>query len=169
MDSEHQKPWGRLLDEARKRSGLSARGAADRAGISEGRWRQIVNGFQSAGQGQVVKVAGPDDTIARMAWAVGVTPDELRAAKRERAAEVLEGLLKPISAELAQSAEEFIGRILNPDLARFTDAQLLTEIQGRMLYMASRLQAAGEPSLEWSLDAEGLLEMVSWSIRKAVD
>jgi hypothetical protein len=167
--NEHQRPEGRLIEVAQKRARISARKAADAAGMSDARWRQIVNGYQSAGAGQVVTVHGPDDTIARMAEVVGVSPAEMREAGRERAAEVLEGLLKPIDANMARSAEEFIASLLNPDLARFTDAELLAEVQGRMLYMASRLQATGEAALEWTLDAEGLLEMVSRSTRKDGD
>lgn len=161
MENEHQQPWGKVIDEARRRAGLSARKAAEQAGISEGRWRQIVNGYQPAGRGQVVTVEGPDDTVARMAQAVGVSPAELRKAGRERAAVVLEGLLQPITAEDAKAVREALTGMLDPRLGGFTDAELLQEIQTRMLFMAARLHAAGDTALDWALDQEGLLEMVS--------
>src|SRR5690349_2364766 len=45
-----QRPEGALLERARERQEprLSGRAAALAAGISEGRWRQIVNGYMSA-------------------------------------------------------------------------------------------------------------------------
>lgn len=161
MNSELQKPWGRIIDDARKRAGLSVRKAASVAGISEGRWRQIVNGYQAAGQGQTVIVEGPDDTVARMAEAVGVSPDQLRAVGRGRAAEVLTGLLSPITPEMGDAVSEHVAAMLDERLAEFTDAQLLREIEGRMLYLAAKLQAGGGQTLGWALDSEGLLEMVT--------
>lgn len=161
MNSELQKPWGLVIDEARKRAGLSVRKAASAAGISEGRWRQIVNGYQAAGQGQTVIVEGPDDTVARMAEAVGVSPDQLRSAGRDRAAEVLTGLLSPITPEMGDVLSESVAAMLDERLAEFTDAQLLREIEGRMLYLAAKLQAGGGKTLGWALDSKGLLEMVT--------
>jgi transcriptional regulator with XRE-family HTH domain len=85
MTTEHQRPEGALIQSAMKRGRLSARKAAARVGLSEARWRQIMNGYQSVG-GQKVPVFGPPETIARMAAAVGVTSDQLRAVAREDAA-----------------------------------------------------------------------------------
>lgn len=67
---------------------LSQREAAHRAGISEARWRQIVSGYQAV-SGRKVPVRGPDGTLARMAYAVGVSPEQLDAAGRDGAAAVL--------------------------------------------------------------------------------
>jgi hypothetical protein len=86
---EYQRPEGALIERAMKMKGISARQAARDAHLSDARWRQIVNGYQSAGQGQAVVVVGPDETIARMAHAVDVTPEQLRAAGRARAADLL--------------------------------------------------------------------------------
>lgn len=71
---------------------LSARKLASQAGISEGRWRQIVNGYQSMGGGQYVPVVAPPLTLARMAEVVGVDPTQLREAGRADAADELERL-----------------------------------------------------------------------------
>lgn len=83
------RPEGDLIKVAQKRARLSARKAAVLAGISEGRWRQIVNGYQTVRKDMHVSVRGPDETVASMANAVGVTPDELAEAGREEAAEFL--------------------------------------------------------------------------------
>lgn len=83
-------PEARLIDEAQKSATpkISARKAAALAGLSEGRWRQIVKGYQSTGTGYIPVIA-PDETLARMAAAVGVTADELVDAGRENAAALI--------------------------------------------------------------------------------
>lgn len=87
-----QPPEGRLISASLKRTGLSARKAADLAGISEGRWRQIVNGYQTPSAGVHIQVSGPADTVARMARVVGVTRAELINAGREDAADALQDM-----------------------------------------------------------------------------
>lgn len=91
-DEPAQRPEGRLIQEAAERRNLSARKLAPLAGISEGRWRQIVNGYQSLGGAGRIAVVGPPLTVARMALAVGVDADQLRRADREDAASALERL-----------------------------------------------------------------------------
>lgn len=88
---EHQLPEGRLLEDAMKKAGLSARKVATEMGISDTRLRHIVNGYQPIGNGQVINVVGPPETLARAAHTLGVTADQLREAGRSDAAEVLEG------------------------------------------------------------------------------
>ena len=68
---------------------LSAREAARRAGISEGRWRQIAGGYQVVSAGVYAPVRGPAQTLARMAAVVGVTPAQLTEAGRPDAARAL--------------------------------------------------------------------------------
>lgn len=67
---------------------LSMRDAGLLAGISATRWRQLETG--------IIRVKGTDhpekapaETLARMAQAVGATPDELRTAGRDDAAAIL--------------------------------------------------------------------------------
>jgi transcriptional regulator with XRE-family HTH domain len=81
-----------LLKTALTASPLSQRAAAERAGISESRWRQLVSGYQVV-SGTKAPTRSPDDTLARMARAVDVTPEQLAAAGREGAAEVLREIL----------------------------------------------------------------------------
>lgn len=82
-------PEGRLIAAAAEHQELSIREAARRAGISYGRWRQITSGFQNVSPGSYAAVRAPARTLAKMAQAVGVTPDELAGAGREDAAQVL--------------------------------------------------------------------------------
>jgi transcriptional regulator with XRE-family HTH domain len=89
MNNEHQRPEGVLIAAAAKAKGLSARQAAKEAGMSDARWRQIVNGYASAGAGQVVVVEAPEETLARMARVVDVTPEQLREVGRPDAADAL--------------------------------------------------------------------------------
>lgn len=89
MAKKHQRPEGALIENALRLKRMSARKAADKAGMSDARWRQIVNGYASAGAGQVVEVRGPDDAIARMARVAGVSADQLREAGRPEAADLM--------------------------------------------------------------------------------
>lgn len=75
-------PLGVLLEQ--HRGSVSKREAARRAGISEGRWRQIVTGQQKAGGGVVVPVNPRRETVIAMAEAVKANIDEaLRLAGME--------------------------------------------------------------------------------------
>ncbi len=82
-------PWGAMLTGALRSAGLSAREAARRAGISEGRWRQIASGYQVVSPGVYAPVHGPAQTVARMAAVAGVTPAQLTGAGRPDAARSL--------------------------------------------------------------------------------
>jgi hypothetical protein len=82
-------PWGALITDSLRRTRLSAREAARRAGISEGRWRQIAGGYQVVSAGVYAPVRGPAATLARMAAVVGVTPAQLRQVGRADAAREL--------------------------------------------------------------------------------
>lgn len=101
---EDQPREGRLIEEARGRRGLSQNKAAQEAGISGTRWRQIVYGEASAGPGVKVAVHGNAKTVAQMARAVGVTPRELTEAGRADAARILGQLVGETERELSDSA-----------------------------------------------------------------
>lgn len=104
-----QRPEGALIERAMRVKGISGRQAASEAGISDARWRQIVNGYMSAGAGQYVSVVGPDDTIARMARVVGVTPEQLREAGRPESAD----LLLTLAGMQAESEWQSVGTALD--------------------------------------------------------
>lgn len=84
-----QPPEGRLIAAAAAHLDLSIREAARRAGISYGRWRQVVSGVQNVSPGSYAKVHAPAKTLARMAAVVGVTPDQMEAAGRPDAAGIM--------------------------------------------------------------------------------
>lgn len=128
-------PWGALLTKALPRAKLSAREAARRAGISEGRWRQIAGGYQVVSAGVYAPVRGPADTLARMAAVVGVTPAQLRRAGRPDAARALAA-----GAQDAEMSQELLQRVreLNSDQAR----ELLATIA---LQLGLRLPAEPAP------------------------
>ncbi len=108
-------PWGVLIARALARGGLSAREAARRAGLSEGRWRQITSGYQIVSPGVYAQVRGPAATLAKMAAVAGVTAEELRAADREDAAVLLGG-----QQGLPSAGQEMLAQVkaMNTEQAR---------------------------------------------------
>jgi hypothetical protein len=85
-----QTPEGRLIEQAAKYSGQSARALAANAGMSDTRWRQVVRGWQPGADGNQVEARASAVTLARMALAVGVTAQQLTTAGRSDAAQQLE-------------------------------------------------------------------------------
>lgn len=88
-EHEHQRPEGRLIADAMKDAGLSARKAADGTGITDTRLRHIINGYQPVGRGQTIEVVAPAETLARIAHRLGITAEHLRDAGRPDAAELV--------------------------------------------------------------------------------
>lgn len=88
-EGETQKPEGKLLHEAMQREGLSFRAIAAQIGMSDARVRNIINGYQAVGRGQRIDITGPEDTVAKIAAVVQVTPEQLEAAGRHDAARAL--------------------------------------------------------------------------------
>jgi hypothetical protein len=70
-------PEGRLIAAAAKSKNLSIREAARRAGLSYGRWRQVTAGYQNVSPGEFAIVNAPALTVARMAAAVNLTPEQV--------------------------------------------------------------------------------------------
>lgn len=88
-----------LIDAARRRARLTVREAAQRSGLSEARWRQITNGYQVV-SGTKLAVKAPAETLARMALAMGLAPEQLARVGRPDAAEVLEEIAPPGEAAM---------------------------------------------------------------------
>jgi hypothetical protein len=107
-------PWGVLLTKALAGAKLSAREASKRAGISEGRWRQIASGYQVVSPGVYAPVHGPAQTLAKMAAVAGVTPAQLTGAGRPDAAKAL------ASRDADASHEQMLQRVreMSPEQAR---------------------------------------------------
>ena len=68
---------------------MSRRQAATKAGISPSQWSDVERGSKQGGSGVTIPVYATAQTLARMARAVGATPEDLRGAGREDAASVL--------------------------------------------------------------------------------
>jgi hypothetical protein len=132
-------PWGALVTRALVRAKLSAREAARRAGISEGRWRQIAGGYQVVSAGVYAPVHGPAATLAAMASVVGVTPAQLRKAGRPDAARAL--ATAPADADVAHELLQRV-REMNSDQAR----ELLATIAQQLGLGLSAEPAAGRES-----------------------
>lgn len=88
-------PEAELLRRARlgNRPKLSIRAAARLAGVSEVRWRQIEAGYETRGD-VAIPARATDGTLAHMAAAVDVSPQQLTDAGREDAALVLVEILR---------------------------------------------------------------------------
>lgn len=86
---------GTLIRRARQRyrPKIAMADAASKAGISVDNWGHIERGYQSTGRGQPPRpVIPPADTLAHMANALDITPDELVAINRHDAADILRDL-----------------------------------------------------------------------------
>ena len=70
---------GAAIRDARQQRRLSIRGAADAAGMSEGRWRQIELGYQQVASGVRVPARPKESTVRAMARAVQLDVDEALA------------------------------------------------------------------------------------------
>lgn len=118
-----QPPEGRLLRLARESHRprkLSVRSAARRAGVSESHWRHVEAGYEPKG-GMEVPVRAAASTLARMAQAVGVTPDQLTGTGRADAAESLRELRQQPADDLEALEAE-----LGVDLSMFDPEQRRT-------------------------------------------
>lgn len=94
-------PEAVLIEKLRRgiKPSLSIRRAAERAEVSEGRWRQIEKGYQQVGQDVQVAAQARPETLARMARVVGATPEALTGAGRDDAAQALRALIHYASTE----------------------------------------------------------------------
>lgn len=93
--TEEQAPEMALIERLREAPPKLAKSrAAKRAGMHESRWRQLTKGYQQVTAETRVPAKAPVETLARMAQAVGATPDQLREVGREDAADALQALLE---------------------------------------------------------------------------
>lgn len=80
-----------LLEAFTEQDSRSIRQLAAEAGISDGRWRQVLKGSMTSG-GHTLPVVAPAATLARMAYVLGVPSAGLDRAGRADAAQALEKL-----------------------------------------------------------------------------
>lgn len=128
-----------MKDAIAEQPGLSIRKTADKAGLSEARVRQIINGYTSAGRGQYVEVFAPAETIANLMDAVKVPADEVAAAGREDAAELLRQRQDPETVSVDEQDERVI-KMKRP---------------------------AGMTVEEWKRKADELEEEIEWKLNRA--
>lgn len=115
----------KAIDDLRALRGLSKREAARRAEISEGRWRQIVVGYQ-LNKGAKIVATAPDATVARMALAVGMRP-----ADAEKFGEPTVAALLREHHDLTASAPTSMGTPA-ASLSAVSDDELLEELARRL-------------------------------------
>lgn len=85
----YQQPEGALIESALKEKGLSQRQLAKQVELSEGRVRQVINGYKTEA-GQVLGIVGKAETVARLARAAGVTIDQMTQTGRNDVVDVME-------------------------------------------------------------------------------
>ncbi|MEV1245185.1 hypothetical protein [Nonomuraea sp. NPDC049750] len=106
--AEQAPPEGALIRLARKARGLSVKKAVElvreRAPdirLGESRWYHIEGGTE----GKDKVVIAPEDTLAHMAYVVGLTSDRLEQVGRADAAEVLQEIFRQERAKTAPAQE----------------------------------------------------------------
>lgn len=101
MTSPPARPEGALLRLARQAAGLTIPDAVRLSGVSKARWSTVESGYESRG-GVSRPVNAKADTIARMARAVGLTPERLESeGQRPDAAGILREILRAQPAPVA--------------------------------------------------------------------
>lgn len=156
---------GEMLEQAREARGLSKREAARRANISEGRWRQIVAGYQRAG-GVEVPANPRAETVINMANAVGVDVRKaLDAAGLKQVALHHEVHLFD-SAVATDSVTATVTRADDPveKLIReiYADEKMPEERKQELVRLIRRAEAQREAELQAAQD-----ELNSWRRRRA--
>lgn len=142
---------GELVKRALKASGMSARQAALSMDISDTRLRHIINGYQPVGRGQRIDVHAPGDTLARIADALNITPEELEQVGRPDAAHELrlrltawdreDGNFSSLQQSIQEWAEDPLIYIPPAEMLRlFEDAALFGELERRMENLRAHLR-----------------------------
>lgn len=117
---EPRRPEGRLIRAARRRAALSIAAAAartaagDRPALGPDQWANNERGYSSKAKGR--DVVPPAWTLARMAEAVGTTPEELEEAGRgDAAAELRKNVqARPAGSEVPdEGADRLIAMLVS--------------------------------------------------------
>lgn len=145
-------PLGALLEQARAQVGISKREAARRAGVSEGRWRQVTTGVQKLGS-TTVPVNPRLATVLTMARAVGV--DELEAAAAAGFEEVTLGdsaaslRSVQVSGPASERVEALIRDIYASQMPERRKGELVRLIRQAEAVRLAELQAAEDELRRW--------------------
>lgn len=94
MERPPARPEGALIRLARQAAGLSIPDAVRLSGVSKARWSTVESGWES--RNKVIRpVKAKPDTLARMARAVGISPERLEfEGERADAAVILREILR---------------------------------------------------------------------------
>lgn len=128
MSDDEVRPILRVIDDLRAMRGMSKREAARAAELSEGRWRQLVVGYQ-LNKGAKIAATAPDATVARMALAVGMKPAD---AERLGEPAISRLLREHLDTTMAASAPPSSVMPMRGDLSTVPDEDLLQELARRL-------------------------------------
>lgn len=120
-------PEALLIEQNRKtRTRMSIRRAAEYTAMSEGRWRQIAKGYVAAARGMKVPAIAPETTLARMALTTETTAEELEAAGRPDAAELVRRYWSDANTSFLANAAADV------TLADASDWEIVQELEKRL-------------------------------------
>lgn len=122
----------KVLDNAYRKSGLTAADLAVATGLSVGSIRIALSGLRYR-KGEVAAVAPPDQTLAKLASVLGIGPAALIEAGRERAAAILRDAKKPMAVPDLNAAAAIAGReaLARQVLAVFSTEEIRDELGRR--------------------------------------
>ncbi len=153
MNRDDKPLIGRYLERLRRSytPHISIRAAADMAGITEARWRQIENGYRVAAKGiRVETPPAPADTLAEMLYGLAADPEEVRSLGFTEVGDSLARLYARDKRVLEDD------RTRSDLLVSLPDEVLAAEMVRRLLAANRRFEPRGEvPELQYStvLDA----------------
>lgn len=139
----------KIIEDYRKAEGTSVRSAAKKAGISEGRWRQIAKGYQQATKEVRVPVNAPVETLVKMALALHMNTYNFEIYRNQHKSdpvitEFLDALItaipKPVGSPMfggSYEDPEYLGNI----------EEWVSGLQSRIEMLEDRL-AKVEPDIE---------------------
>lgn len=106
MERPPAPPEAALIRLARQAANIRMAKAAKEAGVSLARWSHIENAYETR-QGTARPVKAKADTLARMARAIGLSPERLESeGQRPDAAEILREMLRPAAGPAPPSFPE---------------------------------------------------------------
>lgn len=146
-------PIAIVVDDERKRLGYSIRHAADLASISEGRWRQIVKGYQQMAGGIKAPVNAPAETLARMVAAVRINAEGLSNRLGHELAddEMVEAVLKSLRTRSLVAGISYLHGEVGSDQYLSGIEEWLLDLQSRIESLEGEvddLRSGGEHSIE---------------------
>lgn len=141
-------PESVLIYAARQRAGLSQLSAATRAGLSERTWAIYEAGGREGPRFRHPRRMLPT-TLAKLARAVGVTPEQLRTAGRQDAAEAYEQIWPIDKRDLPQVLRDIVDSW--PRLDDAARSQLVVQLEPARDWVVARLDMARKMPRQYDL------------------